>query len=330
MGFITEPIKQIVGGVTGALSGKGPAGLDPANVNAGAFIDPNLEANKKILEQQRAAQLQRSQVANQAQTGVQTGQNQLINTLQAQVAGTGGPSVAELQMNRGLEQNRASLVSQAASNRGVSSGLNARNLVRAQAGVNQQAVADTGMLRAQEQQAATGQLAGLLGQTRTQDLASQQQADTLALQYMQLGLSADQAQFLAQQELEKVKTGQATSQAEVGAKQQAAIIGAGGQAAAALLSDETQKTNIEGGEKDVASFLKSLSSKKYDYKDTSLSGTAEGKRYGIIAQDLEKSDMGKSLVKDTPHGKMVDVNQSVGALLAAVSHLNKRLEKAGA
>ena len=158
-----------------------------------------------------------------------------------------------------------------------------------------------------------------------------QQGQNLALQYMQLGMSADQAQFLANQKLEELKQGARTGQAQVGAQQQAGVLGAigSGLGMAAMLSDKTQKTNIEDGKKDVTKFLSALSSKKYDYKDASLPGAAAGKRYGIIAQDLEKSEMGKSLVIDTPNGKMVDTNQAVGALLAAVSHLNKRLEKAG-
>lgn len=326
MGFVDNTVKAI----GGALSGQGPSSLDPNNVNAAAFTDPNREANKNILEMQRQAQLAQGNTgaANDAQS--RTAQMGLINSLQAQASGQ-APSIAELQLMKSNDQSRQALASQAASMPGGQAGLAQRNLLRTQAATNQQTNQDAAILRAQEQQSANTQLAGALNQTRTLDQASQQQANTLALQYMQLGLSLDQAQFLANQELEKVKTGQATAQAQIGQQQQGAIIGAGGSlGAAALLSDKTQKKDIKDSEKDVSKFLKALSSKSYDYKDGKMAGAAEGRRYGIIAQDLEKTPMGKSLVIDGPNGKMIDSIQTIGALLSSVSSLNKRLEKVGA
>lgn len=330
---ILSTASDIVSGLTGALTGRGPSGMGPGNINANAFTDAEREANKKLLEAQRLAGQQVGQQGLTGQTQVAGQQQALINQLQARAAGQ-APSAAELQMQRGGDLARQALASQAASQRGASAGLSQRNLARTQAGLSQDLIGQTGMLRAQEQQAAEQSLAGALQGVRSQDQALMQQGQNLALQYMQLGMTVDQAQFMANQELEKLKQGARQSQAEVGAKQQAGLLGAAGTVLAApgvmtMLSDKNQKINIEVGSKDVSKFLGALSAKKYDYKDTSIPGTAEGKRYGIIAQDLEKSDMGKSLVIDTPHGKMIDTNQAVGALLAAVSHLNKRMEKAG-
>lgn len=96
-------------------------------------------------------------------------------------------------------------------------------------------------------------------------------------------------------------------------------------------SDERNKTapggKLPSARKEVNEMMDKLEPLSYEYKDTSLPGTAEGKRYGIVAQDLEKSSLGKTLVKNTEHGKMVDHVQGFGAVLAAQSELNRRLKK---
>lgn len=43
-----------------------------------------------------------------------------------------------------------------------------------------------------------------------------------------------------------------------------------------------------------------------------------------MAQDLEKSAMGKSLVVDTTEGKMIDTRKGFGAALAGMAELNQR------
>jgi hypothetical protein len=323
MGFV----KQGVEAIGGMLSGEGPASMGPGRIQGGAFQDPYREENKKLLEEQRKAQeaVGTQGLAGQTQVGQQ--QQQLIAQMQQRALGQ-APSIAELQMGRGMDLTRQALASQAASQRGAGAGLAQRNLARATAGTMQEQAAQGGMLRAQEQAQAEQALAGTLGQTRAQDQALMMQANQLAQQYVQMGMNVDQAQFLANQQLEQMRQQARMAQAQTGAQQQAALLQAGSTiAAGALMSDVNQKENIKSGDKDVSKFLKAISAKSYDYKDGSLPGAAQGKRYGIIAQDLEKSEMGKSLVQDTAHGKMVNVPQSVGALLAAVSHLNKRLEK---
>lgn len=322
MGFISEGLQ----GIGRAITGQGPQSMDPNRISGGAFQDPYLEQNKKLLQQQREAQQAAGAqgLAGQTQAGQQ--QQQLIGQMQQRALGQ-APSVAELQMGRGFDVARQALASQAASQRGVSGGLAQRQLARATAGTMGEQAAQGGLLRAAEQQQAEQSLAGLLGQTRAQDQALMAQANQLAQQYMAMGMSADQAQFRANMDLENMRNQARQAQAQVGVQQQAGLLGAGATIGAALLSDKNQKTNIQESSQEIGKFLKALSAKSYDYKDSSMPGAGEGKRYGIIAQDLEKSEMGKSLVMDSPLGKMVNVPQSVGALLAAVSHLNKRLDK---
>jgi hypothetical protein len=94
------------------------------------------------------------------------------------------------------------------------------------------------------------------------------------------------------------------------------------------MSDERQKTVKKvNPKKDMKSFLDAVEARSYVYKDPSMPGAAPGKRYGVMAQDLEKSEVGKTLVKDTPNGKMVDTVQGFGAVLAAQAELNERLKR---
>lgn len=79
--------------------------------------------------------------------------------------------------------------------------------------------------------------------------------------------------------------------------------------------------------KEVNEMMDKLQPKKYRYKNPNAPGAAEGNRYGIMAQDLEKSSLGKTLVKQTQQGKMVDTVQGFGAVLAAQAELNRRLKK---
>ena len=46
---------------------------------------------------------------------------------------------------------------------------------------------------------------------------------------------------------------------------------------------------------------------------------------GVMAQDLEKSPMGASFVKDTPAGKQVDYGHGLAAILASQANIHDRL-----
>jgi hypothetical protein len=48
--------------------------------------------------------------------------------------------------------------------------------------------------------------------------------------------------------------------------------------------------------------------------------------YGVMAQDLERSPMGASLVRDTPDGKMVDTKKATMANMAAATDLHDRVK----
>ena len=63
----------------------------------------------------------------------------------------------------------------------------------------------------------------------------------------------------------------------------------------------------------------------FDYKNPDAFG--HGRHVGVLAQDVEKSSVGESLVADTPHGKMLKVPAVASAALSASADLHHRLKK---
>lgn len=100
-------------------------------------------------------------------------------------------------------------------------------------------------------------------------------------------------------------------------------------APAAAASDEKNKTKKGAGGDNVRSFLDAINANSYEYKDkfkdSSLGG--EGTFVSPMAQELEKTELGKSMVIDTPDGKVVDYGKGFGAMLASQAMLNERLKK---
>jgi len=90
-------------------------------------------------------------------------------------------------------------------------------------------------------------------------------------------------------------------------------------------SDERLKKNVKNVDKQVDELLAVIKPKSYEYKDGEKYG--EGEHISPMAQDLEKSEIGKSMVKDTPEGKMVDYGKMGGSLFAITAALNNRLKK---
>lgn len=95
--------------------------------------------------------------------------------------------------------------------------------------------------------------------------------------------------------------------------------------AAAQISDKDEKKNKMSVKKD---FLDKLKAYTYEYKNPEKPGAGHGTHMSVMAQDLEKTEIGKSMVQETEDGtKMVDYGKGFGAILAAQVHLNKRIEE---
>ena len=88
-------------------------------------------------------------------------------------------------------------------------------------------------------------------------------------------------------------------------------------------SDENSKENIKDTKDEARSFVDHLKGKMYEYKDES---DGSGVHVGIMAQDLEKSPLGKSMVFEDNGVKKVDYAKGFGAVLAAVTEINDKLK----
>jgi hypothetical protein len=95
-----------------------------------------------------------------------------------------------------------------------------------------------------------------------------------------------------------------------------------------LVSDKKDK--IEYGrekgaqEEEPAQMLEHLHPYSYNYKQ-GVGEDPSKRRYGIMAQDLERTPMGASIVQEGPHGKEIDVPHATGVQFAALANLHKRL-----
>jgi hypothetical protein len=88
-----------------------------------------------------------------------------------------------------------------------------------------------------------------------------------------------------------------------------------------LLSDERLKEKLQKQTELLDDFLNKLQAYSFDYKNPERDGN--GTQVGVMAQDLQKSELGKTLVHDTEVGKVIDTRKAIGPILAALAHLTK-------
>jgi hypothetical protein len=249
--------------------------------------------------------------------------------------------------------NREALVQQFARQGTGGSGASLANQMLAN-----QSSADMAALRGLEQagqasarrQGAIGQMAGQGGNLRAQDYGQQSQRamaqDAISrfnteTQNRQMDMANQLAQQRFANEMQR-KAGQAgaydrrimdTQQKRQGAY---SALGSGAQtggqmaaqagAAAMMMSDENLKENIEDGNPGIQEFLSELSPKEYNYIDPII---GDGRYISPMAQELEKTKLGRDLVIDTPEGKMVDYGKGFGLMLSAMANISQRLDKIG-
>ena len=102
----------------------------------------------------------------------------------------------------------------------------------------------------------------------------------------------------------------------------------------AAFSDRGLKKNIRKAKdkdlmepKEIDGFLNDLYAYQYNYKDA---GHGTGKQVGVMAQDLEKTQLGKQMVEETPQGKQINAAKGLGLAMASQARLNQRLNSIGA
>jgi hypothetical protein len=216
-------------------------------------------------------------------------QAELIAKLKARANGE-GPSLAEAQTNQNMGKVLANQVSAVRSGPGLNPALQAR--LAGQAG--QQAATDA----AQQ---------GTIARLAERDAAEQ------ALGNQILGA---QGSSLSQDKLNMDSTNS-------NANRWTNLISGAGTAAVAA-SDKNAKENIKDSNGDARSLIDHLKGKLYEYKDDS---NGPGVHVGIMAQDLEKSPLGRSMVFEDNGTKKVDFGKGFGAVLAAVAEINDKLKE---
>lgn len=308
-------------------------------------------------------------------------QSDLASFLRTQAMGQGGPTAAMAQLNAGTDRSLSAASSLAKSQRGGNQSVALKQALQAQGDTMQRVSNDAAILRAQEQQQAQQGLAGMLGQMqqgdqnlRAQDLGAattnaqlaqqtnatnaqlqqdtqktnfasqvdqQRQKDLLVAQYMQMGMSADQAKFQADLQQSQFNVNLLSQQAAADrgvamqAQQTGTQVGMAGMSALASMlpilmsaSDEREKTDIVDGKKDLHAFLDTVGTHKYRYKDPGKPLRGEGEFVSPMAQELEQTKLGQNLVKEAPDGtKIVDYGKGLGLFLSALSDQHKRLAK---
>ena len=300
--------------------------------------------------------LDRASSTNAQQMRMQQLEN--LAMLKAQAEGRTGPSQAEQLVARERERNISQSMALAASGQGMSPAAALRQ-AQQQGGAASIAAAQQGSeIRAAEQaQAAqmyTQGLAGIREQDYSQmsleqreniaqmqamlqsELGQRQLNDNMVQQYLNMGMSLEQARLQANIMIEQMRADQqiALNQGELARSEGAAnrqssmfggILTAGGiLGAAALLSDKNAKENIEAGDHDIDQFMDALQSYKFDYK---AEVNQPGKQHGIMVQDLEKSEAGKTIVTKIGKYKAIDTVKAVGPILSSLAKLNKRQKR---
>lgn len=92
------------------------------------------------------------------------------------------------------------------------------------------------------------------------------------------------------------------------------------------VSDEREKQKIKDGSAGAQDMMRNLAAAIFEYKNKQ---NGDGKQVGVMAQDLEKSDLGSQMVEEKGGKKWINFAKGLGAVLAAQADLNKRMEHAG-
>lgn len=255
-------------------------------------------------------------------------QLQQLQQLQGLANGT-QRTAGELAAMRGAQQAGAQQQAMARMARGGDAALAQRGAAANMAGISSNAAGQAQRSALEGQMAAQGLLTQAAGQGRSQDQTVQ--LANMDAQLRQMGMD-DQTRLAYLSQLTGLDI--ASLQQQMNAYNQAQaqpgmlgpLLSAGGQvgAAAALHSDERLKKDVVDGRDEIDAMLDSLLPKSYEYKDPKH---GEGRRVGIMAQDLEQSEAGRRVVYDAPDGKALDVNKAISAALASVARLNERLRK---
>jgi len=308
---MSKAVKKVTGLVKGVVGGN--AGATAANINKAPFmIDEEAKRLQSTINPMLAAQ-----TARQASTGQAFNSANIAQNLAATASGK-GPSLAQAQLKATQDRNLAQLMAAQSSGRGASGAAQGRNLATAMTMGNRQVAQDSASAKILEQRQAQQDLIGL-----------RQNEDEGALNLANAAFTADTA---AKREMQQAETAQFNAGQQAAMQSSAnrasrgqALMGMAGSAGSALLmSDKNVKKDVKPDSKKIDKFLDAMKSYSFEYKE-GTPNTSSGKKAGVMAQDLEKSEIGKSLVKETGAGKAIDMQSAFSAVMSAQARLNERL-----
>jgi hypothetical protein len=220
-----------------------------------------------------------------------------------------GPSLAQQQLGASTQQAITDQMGLAAAGRGGNLAAQAQQAgamgAAGQMGGLQQAAA----LRSQEQLSAMQGQAGLAGQMGAQAQQMELAGHGMGLQHLQGQQQADLA--LRGQNMQL-----ATGLTQAGVSAVASGAGA--------LSDERVKQDIKPGGLAASQAVGEIEPQSWEYKP---GFGPPGERVGPMAQQLERTPAGASLVSNTPHGKVVDTGGLAALATAATADQEQRLKK---
>ena len=291
--------KVVAGVATGGIStvlGGGFGGLEKAGQNIGGFLGINPETKLEGMGQFR--------LSKEALAGEKESLQRFRD-----IASGKAPSVSEMQFQKAIQDLSKQQLGAAASARGMSNiGLAQREAMQAGKESGIELGAQSAIAKEQEMRAASEQL---LRQAAAQ---------------RGVALGAAQANLEAGLAGSKMRSEFISNLAGSGAK---AMSGGGAAASSDVSLKENMNQTEKSGSEMVEEFLDALKSYTYNYKDSENNGkkNPEGKVTSVMAQDLEKSKLGKQMVSEGPEGKMVDYAQGMAPLFAAIAELNQRTKK---
>lgn len=274
-------------------------------------------------------------------------QQQALMYLQNMAAGN-GPTAAQSMYQNNANAAMANAASMAAGARGGGPAAVAAQRAAMMGNAGQMAMAanQAAQIRAQEMQNAIGGYAQAAQGVRGQDaqwamgnaqLSDAQRArdDARELAYMNAAMgnyqqnsNRGQANYINEGNWLRGYAADARARDERNAANTASSVGSGLGALgslAILASDKNVKKNIRAGDKAVEHTLSALAAKTYDYKSARHGA---GPQIGILAQDLERTPLGRSAVVPHPEGfRAVDLPRGLSISLAGLANLNKRLQR---
>jgi hypothetical protein len=236
------------------------------------------------------------------------------------------PGVGSALVDQAVNQNTAEEVSKqqglAAQARGAQGALAARGAAQnvASIGANAGAAKVQGHLGVrQNAMNAIGQQVGIARQGDQANVAAKDSA--LAAQG---GLENELIKNEAEGRRERERQNTSRFNAQTGSTGDPGAGGAIASAIGSVFSDRRLKSNVTSGESALRDLMRTTNPYEYDYKP---GNGLKGRHVGVMAQDLEKSVIGRQMVTETGRGKMVNYGQGLSAMMAGLSLNDKRLAK---